>query len=169
MPVDTSVQDLISILEEDCVDQGGHVMVQLSSAGDMVELRPNDRCVYTSMGLNDRLYFCTREQRETLAPHPEQQQPSSGTHTTLEVFSSKELANHLTEYDWELFNCVHEVELIRYIFGERAPAGGTTANLERYLQRFNTIQYWTATEICLCLDLGKRTLLLKKFIKMAAW
>jgi Rap guanine nucleotide exchange factor 4 len=34
--------------------------------------------------------------------------------------------------------------------------------------RFNQVQLWVVTEVCLCGQLSKRVQLLKKFIKIAA-
>lgn len=61
-----------------------------------------------------------------------------------------------------------QVELVHYIFGRHKFPGATTANLERFMHRFNEVQYWIVTELCLCEDLVKRAILLKKFIKIAA-
>ncbi|PNJ59948.1 RAPGEF4 isoform 15, partial [Pongo abelii] len=83
------------------------------------------------------------------------------------LMSSKDLAYQMTIYDWELFNCVHELELIYHTFG-RHNFKKTTANLDLFLRRFNEIQFWVVTEICLCSQLSKRVQLLKKFIKIAA-
>uniref|UniRef100_A0A8B9HAL3 Ras-GEF domain-containing protein n=1 Tax=Astyanax mexicanus TaxID=7994 RepID=A0A8B9HAL3_ASTMX len=62
---------------------------------------------------------------------------------------------------------MHEVELVYYVFGRNKFAGVTTANLERFVRRFNEVQYWVVTELCLCEDLMKRALMLKKLIKIA--
>lgn len=42
-------------------------------------------------------------------PLQEQEGPSTGTVGTFELMSSKDLAYQMTIYEWELFNCVHEV------------------------------------------------------------
>lgn len=42
-------------------------------------------------------------------PLPEQVEPSVGLSSNFELMSSKDVACHMTSYDWELFNCVHEV------------------------------------------------------------
>lgn len=42
-------------------------------------------------------------------PLPEQEGPSTGSMSTFELMSSKDLAHQMTLYDWELFDCVHEV------------------------------------------------------------
>uniref|UniRef100_A0AAR2J510 Rap guanine nucleotide exchange factor (GEF) 3 n=1 Tax=Pygocentrus nattereri TaxID=42514 RepID=A0AAR2J510_PYGNA len=141
LPVNTSVQDIMSVL----VNPGGdHVLVKMNSSG----------------GKNDIL-SCSR------MPLKEQLGPEQNTMDTLEQMCSKDIASQLTNYDWELFTAMHEVELVYYIFGRHKFPGTTTANLERFVRRFNEVQYWVVTELCLCEDLMKRATLLKKFIKIA--
>lgn len=101
-------------------------------------------------------------------PLKEQQAPEQGTADVLEQMSSKDIASELTNYDWELFTAMHEVELVYYIFGRHKFPGAITANLERFVRRFNEVQHWVLTELCLCEDLMKRAMLLKKFIKIAS-
>uniref|UniRef100_A0A7N6B3Z4 Rap guanine nucleotide exchange factor (GEF) 3 n=1 Tax=Anabas testudineus TaxID=64144 RepID=A0A7N6B3Z4_ANATE len=131
-------------------------------------LKLDATAVYTALGLNERLFICTSSQVEQLMPLTEQQGPEQGTTDILEQMGSKDIANELTNYDWELFTAMHEVELVYYIFGRHKFQGAITANLERFVRRFNEVQYWVVTELCLCEDLVKRALLLKKFIKIAA-
>uniref|UniRef100_A0A669E384 Rap guanine nucleotide exchange factor 4 n=1 Tax=Oreochromis niloticus TaxID=8128 RepID=A0A669E384_ORENI len=100
-------------------------------------------------------------------PLPEQEGPSTGSLASFELMSSKDVAYHMTSYDWELFHCVHELELIYHTFG-RQYVKKTTVNLDLFLRRFNEIQFWVITEMCLCPQLSKRVQLLKKFIKIAA-
>uniref|UniRef100_A0A8C2XJ64 Rap guanine nucleotide exchange factor 4b n=1 Tax=Cyclopterus lumpus TaxID=8103 RepID=A0A8C2XJ64_CYCLU len=100
-------------------------------------------------------------------PLPEQEGPSAGSMSTFELMSSKDLAYQMTLYDWELFSCVHEHELLYHTFG-RQSFKRTTANLDLFLRRFNHVQLWVVTEVCLCSQLSKRVQLLKKFIKIAA-
>uniref|UniRef100_A0A8C3Y7G8 Rap guanine nucleotide exchange factor 3 n=1 Tax=Catharus ustulatus TaxID=91951 RepID=A0A8C3Y7G8_CATUS len=102
------------------------------------------------------------------SPHPEQLGPPAGSWDTLELISSKELAGHLTEHDWNLFRSVHQVEMIHYIVGPHKFHEVATANLARLLRRFQELQFWVATELCLCPELGRRAQLLRKFIKVAA-
>lgn len=42
-------------------------------------------------------------------PHPEQLGPHVGSSETLDLISSKDLASHLTDYDWNLFKSIHQV------------------------------------------------------------
>ncbi|XP_015366175.1 PREDICTED: rap guanine nucleotide exchange factor 4-like [Diuraphis noxia] len=82
--------------------------------------------------------------------------------------STKELAYHMTLFDWELFWNVHEYELIYLTFG-RHRFQQITANLDIFLRRFNEIQYWVITEICTSQNISKRTNILKKMIKLATY
>lgn len=59
-----------------------------------------------------------------------------------------------------------QLELIYHTFG-RQNVKKTTVNLDLFLRRFNEIQFWVITEMCLCSQLSKRVQLLKKFIKIA--
>nr|XP_033484281.1 rap guanine nucleotide exchange factor 3 isoform X1 [Epinephelus lanceolatus] len=165
LPVNTSVQDVMSAI----VKPGGdHILVKMNSAGERAQLKLDATAVYTALGLNERLFICTSSQVEQLMPLKEQQGPERGTIDILEQMGSKDTANELTNYDWELFTAMHEVELVYYVFGRHKFPGAITANLERFVRRFNEVQYWVVTELCLCEDLVKRAILLKKFIKIAA-
>ncbi|XP_072117964.1 rap guanine nucleotide exchange factor 4 isoform X5 [Mobula birostris] len=165
--VAASVRDIISAVIDKLGSVEDPILVKLSSAGEKMVLNPNDVSVFTTTNVNGRLFVCPREQFDSLMPLPDQEGPSMGTMATFELMSSKDLAYQMTIYDWELFNCVHELELIYHIFG-RHNFKKTTANLDLFLRRFNEIQFWVATEICLCSQLSKRVQLLKKFIKIAA-
>ncbi|XP_078260085.1 rap guanine nucleotide exchange factor 4 isoform X2 [Rhinoraja longicauda] len=165
--VAASVRDIIIAVTDKLGSVEDPILVKMSSAGEKMVLNPSDISVFTTTNVNGRLFVCPREQFDSLMPLPAQEGPSIGTMVTFELMSSKDLAYQMTIYDWELFNCVHELELIYHIFG-RHHFKKTTANLDLFLRRFNEIQFWVATEICLCSQLSKRVQLLKKFIKIAA-
>jgi len=61
-----------------------------------------------------------------------------------------------------------QYELIYVVFG-RNNFDRITANLDLFLRRFNEVQYWVVTEMCLTHSISKRVQLLRKFIKVAAW
>uniref|UniRef100_A0A8C1PBN4 Zgc:171558 n=1 Tax=Cyprinus carpio TaxID=7962 RepID=A0A8C1PBN4_CYPCA len=143
------------------------LLINLSASGEKQILKPNDVSVFQSLGVNGRLFVCSREQLDSLNPLPEQEGPSTGSMSSFELMSSKDLAFQMTQYDWELFSCVHEYELVYHTFGRQAYRR-STANLELFLKRFNQVQLWVVTEVCLCGTLSKRVQLLKKFIKIAA-
>ncbi|XP_035527383.1 rap guanine nucleotide exchange factor 4-like [Morone saxatilis] len=143
------------------------LLVNLSSAGEKLILKPNDVSVFSGLSINGRLFACPRDQLNSLTPLPDQEGPSAGSMSTFELMSSKDLAYQMTMFDWELFSCVHEHELLYHTFG-RQSFKRTTANLDLFLRRFNQVQLWVVTEVCLCGQLSKRVQLLKKFIKIAA-
>uniref|UniRef100_A0A3Q0SXC3 Rap guanine nucleotide exchange factor 4b n=1 Tax=Amphilophus citrinellus TaxID=61819 RepID=A0A3Q0SXC3_AMPCI len=143
------------------------LLVHLSSAGEKQILKPNDVSVFSTLSINGRLFACPREQLNSLTPLPDQEGPTAGSMSTFELMSSKDLAYQMTMFDWELFSCVHEHELLYHTFG-RQSFKRTTANLDLFLRRFNQVQLWVVTEVCLCGQLSKRVQLLKKFIKIAA-
>ncbi|XP_075877229.1 rap guanine nucleotide exchange factor 4-like [Nelusetta ayraudi] len=143
------------------------LLVNLSSAGEKQILKPNDVSVFSALSINGRLFACSREQLGSLAPLADQEGPSAGSMSTFELMSSKDLAYQMTMFDWELFSCMHEHELLYHTFG-RQNFRRTTANLDLFLRRFNQVQLWVVTEVCLCSQLSKRVQLLKKFIKIAA-
>ncbi|CAM4607102.1 unnamed protein product [Leuciscus chuanchicus] len=162
-----SVREVISAVTDKLGSGDDLLLIHLNSAGDKELLKPSDVSIFSSLSINGRLFVCSRDQIDTLTPLPEQEGPSAGSMSTFELMSSKDLAHHMTLYDWELFDCVHEHELIYHTFGRRH-FKKTTANLDLFLRRFNEVQLWVVTEVCLCPTLSKRVQLLKKFIKIAA-
>uniref|UniRef100_A0A8C5Q4U0 Rap guanine nucleotide exchange factor 4 n=1 Tax=Leptobrachium leishanense TaxID=445787 RepID=A0A8C5Q4U0_9ANUR len=165
--VAASVKEVLSAVADKLGSGDALILVKISSAGEKVVLKPNEISVFTTLSVNGRLFACTRDQFDSLTPLPDQEGPSAGTMSTFELMSSKDLAYQMTIHDWDLFNCVHELELLYHTFG-RQNFKKTTANLDLFLRRFNEVQFWVVTEICLCSQLSKRVQLLKKFIKIAA-
>ncbi|XP_062975330.1 rap guanine nucleotide exchange factor 3 isoform X1 [Elgaria multicarinata webbii] len=168
LPVNASVQEVLASLADDHGWNKEWILVKVTSSGDKEVLPMEVFGVFTSLGLNERLFAVSVQELHSLAPHPEQLGPTMGSSESLDFISSKDLANQFTEHDWNLFKSVHQVELIYYIFGPQKFPSATTANLERFLRRFNELQFWVTTELCLCPDVIKRAQLLRKFIKMAA-
>ncbi|RXN05364.1 rap guanine nucleotide exchange factor 3-like isoform X2 [Labeo rohita] len=164
LPVDASVNDILTTLVD---PERDYVLVKMNSSGDRVQLKLETTAVSAALGVNEKLFLCSASQVEQLTPMKEQLGPEKSTMDTLEQMCSKDMASQHTSYDWELFMAMHELELVYYVFGREKFPGATTANLERFVRRFNEVQYWVVTELCLCEDLVKRAILLKKFIKMA--
>lgn len=84
-----------------------------------------------------------------------------------EAESSREIAAHLTSYDWNLFLNIQQMEFIYQVFG-RHRFSKITSNLDVLIRRFNEVQYWTVTEICNETNLQKRAKVLQKLIKIAS-
>uniref|UniRef100_A0A452SS16 Rap guanine nucleotide exchange factor 3 n=1 Tax=Ursus americanus TaxID=9643 RepID=A0A452SS16_URSAM len=168
LPVTASVREVMAALAQEDGWTKGQVLVKVNSAGDAIGLQPEARGVATSLGLNERLFVVNPQEVHELTPHPEQLGPTVGSAEGLDLVSAKDLAGQLTDHDWNLFNSIHQVELIHYVLGPQHLRDVTTANLERFMRRFNELQYWVATELCLCPVPGLRAQLLRKFIKLAA-
>ncbi|TRZ11625.1 hypothetical protein HGM15179_015500 [Zosterops borbonicus] len=168
LPVNAAVRDVLRALGPRLPRDREHVLVRVNSAGDRAVLPQDAVGVFTALGLNERLFVVSRDQLGTLTPHPEQLGPHVGSSDTLDLISSKDLASHLTDHDWNLFKSIHQVEMIHYIVGPQKFHEVATANLARVMRRFNELQFWVATELCLCPELARRAQLLRKFIKLAA-
>nr|KAF6370296.1 Rap guanine nucleotide exchange factor 3 [Myotis myotis] len=168
LPVTASVREVMAALAQEDGWTKGQVLVKVNSAGDAIGLQPDARGVATSLGLNERLFVVNPQEVHELTPHPEQLGPTVSSAEGLDLVSAKDLAVQLTDHDWNLFNSIHQVELIHYVLGPQHLRDVTTANLERFMRRFNELQYWVATELCLCPVPGPRAQLLRKFIKLAA-
>ena len=50
-------------------------------------------------------------------PLPEQEGATDGIEMDLEALSTKDIAYHITLFDWDLFWAVHEYELLYHTFG----------------------------------------------------
>uniref|UniRef100_A0A8D3CWY2 Rap guanine nucleotide exchange factor 4 n=1 Tax=Scophthalmus maximus TaxID=52904 RepID=A0A8D3CWY2_SCOMX len=156
VPVATSVTEVTGAVADKLGSAEDLLLVNLSSAGEKLIFKPNDVSVFSTLSPNGRLFACRRDQLDSLTPLPEQEGPSTGSLASFELISSK-----------DLFHCVHELELLYHTFG-RQNVKKTTVNLDLFLRRFNEIQFWVISEVCLCSQLSKRVQLLKKFIKIAA-
>ncbi|KAL8578522.1 hypothetical protein ACOMHN_028794 [Nucella lapillus] len=167
LPMDSTVPDIIACARDKLCLGDDPRLCEVKSNGERVLFNKEDVGVTTSLSLNGRLFITPIEHLDALTPLPEQEGPGTGTSNTLEVLSTKELAFHMTLYDWELFTCIHEYELIYHVFGA-AKFGRITANLDLFLRRFNEVQYWVVTEMLLVTNVSKRVQLLRKFIKLAA-
>ncbi|KAJ8913862.1 hypothetical protein NQ315_003771 [Exocentrus adspersus] len=144
------------------------LLVEVKSNGDRVTFKDNDISIPTTLSLNGRIFVSPKDHLDALTCLNEQEEPTHGIDADIEMFSTKELAYYITSFDWDLFWCVHEYELLYQTFG-RHHFGQITANLDVFLRRFNEIQFWVVTEICLTNSLSKRVSVLRKFIKLAAY
>uniref|UniRef100_A0A3Q3E937 Rap guanine nucleotide exchange factor 4b n=1 Tax=Labrus bergylta TaxID=56723 RepID=A0A3Q3E937_9LABR len=130
------------------------LLVHLSSASEKLILKPNDASVFSTLSINGRLFACPRDQLNNIAPLPDQDGPTAGSMSTFELMTQASGSTLL-------FFCIEN--LLPQLTFRR-----TTANLDLFLRRFNQVQLWVVTEVCLCGQLSKRVQLLKKFIKIAA-
>ncbi|OWK49930.1 Rap guanine nucleotide exchange factor 3 [Lonchura striata] len=142
LPVNAAVRDVLRALAPRLRRDREHVLVKVNSAGERAVLPQDAVGVFTALGLNERLFVVSTDELGSLTPHPEQLGPHAGSSDTLDLISSKELASHLTDYDWNLFKSIHQVEMIHYIVGPHKSHEVATANLARVMRRFNELQFW---------------------------
>ncbi|KAI8037335.1 hypothetical protein M5D96_010086 [Drosophila gunungcola] len=144
------------------------VLVEVKSNGERSVFKDNDVSIPTGLSLNGRLFVSVKDHLDALTQLQEQECPTEGVDIDLEILSTKELAYHITLFEWDLFWAVHEYELLYHTFG-RHHFGKITANLDVFLRRFNEVQYWIVTELVSTPSLSKRVGLVRKFIKLAAY
>ncbi|XP_056597514.1 rap guanine nucleotide exchange factor 5 isoform X2 [Triplophysa dalaica] len=160
-------QELLHIIAQrmDRCEDDMMLVVQTYS-GEKRVLQPHESIYSDSLGTPGRLTACRKDLTEILPPLMECPELGQKPVRLLGI-NTWDVAVALTNFDWNLFNSVHEQELIFYTFSRQASSGHTVA-LEFLLQRCNEVQQWVMSEVLLCPSLGKRVQLLKKFIKIAA-
>ncbi|XP_035790927.1 rap guanine nucleotide exchange factor 4 isoform X2 [Anopheles aquasalis] len=144
------------------------LLVEVKSSGERVVFKDNDVSIPTALSLNGRIFVSPKDHLDALTPLPEQEVPTDAPDVDFEALSTKDVAYHITLFDWDLFWAVHEYELLYHTFG-RHHFNKITSNLDVFIRRFNEIQYWVVTEIVSTTNLTKRMSLVKKFIKLAAF
>ncbi|GIY16401.1 rap guanine nucleotide exchange factor 4 [Caerostris darwini] len=143
------------------------LLVEVKSTAERVIFKDSEVSVPTGLSVNGRIFLTPADEVDLLTPLPEQDGPCDGTGVILETLNSLDIAYNMTIYEWDLFSCVHEYELIYQVFG-RHQFRKIMSNLDVFLRRFNEIQHWVVTEMVLCNNLSRRVALLRKFIKIAA-
>ncbi|XP_074539807.1 rap guanine nucleotide exchange factor 5b isoform X1 [Halichoeres trimaculatus] len=148
------------------VPQGELVLVAVTYTGGRLLLQPHDRVFSDCSRPVGRLHVCRKDLGEVLNPFTDNSELQQRTARMLSL-NTWDVAVALTNFDWTIFNSVHEQELIYFTFSRHSSSGHTAA-LELLLQRCDEVQLWVVTEVLLCPMLCKRVQLIKKFIKIAA-
>lgn len=142
-------------------------LCELTSSGEYKVIKPNVLSPQSTIQLNSVLIILPKGFSDKLAPLPDQNVlPVAEEGTFLERESSRDIAAHLTAYDFELLQNVSRTEFVYHIFG-RHKFGKITTNLDILLRRFNEVQYWVVTEVCRTESLQSRVRIVCKFIKIA--
>ncbi|RWS06253.1 rap guanine nucleotide exchange factor 4-like protein, partial [Dinothrombium tinctorium] len=149
-----------------CKDEGELILAEVKSSGERFLFKDTEVSIQTGLSVNGKIFISLIDHIDALTPLPEQEGPKESNSQLLDDVTTQEIAVHLTQYAWSLFENVHEYELIYQVFG-RHNFGQITANLDVFLRHFNEIQYWVVTEIVLTTNLSRRVQLLRKFIKVA--
>ncbi|NXI03587.1 RPGF5 factor, partial [Pachycephala philippinensis] len=165
--VSTSAQEILKIVAEKIqYPEEELALVTVSFSGEKHELQPNDLAISKSLESSSRMFVYRKDLTDSLSPFSENEELQQRSVRILGI-NTWDLALELTNFDWSLFNAIHEQELIYFTFSRQGSAENTE-NLSLLLQRCNEVQLWVATEILLCSQLCKRVQLVKKFIKIAA-
>ncbi|KAF6086712.1 Rap guanine nucleotide exchange factor 5 [Phyllostomus discolor] len=165
--VSSTAQEILKVVAEKIQHaEEDLALVAVTFSGEKHELQPNDLAISKSLEASGRIYVYRKDLADTLNPLAENEESQQRPMRILGM-NTWDLALELMNFDWSLFNSIHEQELIYFTFS-RQGSGEHTVNLSLLLQRCNEVQLWVATEILLCSQLGKRVQLVKKFIKIAA-
>ncbi|XP_056299686.1 rap guanine nucleotide exchange factor 5-like isoform X3 [Pseudoliparis swirei] len=160
-------QELLQAVAERMeVPVGKLVLVAVTYNGGRLLLRPQDRVFSESLRPVGRLHVCRKDLGEVLNPFTDNTELQQGAVRMLSL-NTWDVAVALTNFDWTIFESIHEQELVYFTFS-RHSSGDHTVALELLLQRCNEVQLWVMTEVLLCPALCKRVQLIKKFIKIAA-
>ncbi|GAA6224989.1 rap guanine nucleotide exchange factor 5-like isoform X2 [Lates japonicus] len=160
-------QELLQAMAERMdVPQGELVLVAVTYPGGRLLLQPQDRVFSDSLRPVGRLHMCRKDLGEVLYPFTDNSELQQRTVRMLSL-NTWDVAVALTNFDWTIFDSIHEQELVYFTFSRHASSKHTVA-LELLLQRCNEVQLWVMTEVLLCPMLCKRVQLIKKFIKIAA-
>ncbi|TMS11253.1 Rap guanine nucleotide exchange factor 5 [Larimichthys crocea] len=159
-------QELLqAVAERMDVPQGELVLVAVTYPGGRLLLQPQDRVFSDSLRPVGRLHVCRKDLGEVLNPFTDNSEIQQRTARMLSL-NTWDVAVALTNFDWTIFDSIHEQELVYFTFSRHSSSGHTVA-LELLLQRCNEVQLWVMTEVLLCPTLCKRVQLIKKFIKIA--
>ncbi|XP_008430691.1 rap guanine nucleotide exchange factor 5-like [Poecilia reticulata] len=142
------------------------ILVAITYPGGRLLLQPQDRVVSNSLRPVGRLHVCRKDLGGVLNPFTDNSELQQRTARML-TLNTWDVAVALTNFDWTIFNSMHEQELIYFTFN-RHVCSSYTMPLEMLLQQCNEVQLWVMTEVLLCPTLCKRVQLIKKFIKIAA-
>uniref|UniRef100_A0A4X1T7M0 Rap guanine nucleotide exchange factor 5 n=1 Tax=Sus scrofa TaxID=9823 RepID=A0A4X1T7M0_PIG len=165
--VSSTAQEILRVVAEKIQHaEEDLALVAITFSGEKHELQPNDLAISKSLEASGRIYVYQKDLADTLNPFADSEESQQRSIRILGM-NTWDLALELMNFDWSLFNSIHEQELIYFTFS-RQGSGEHTVNLSLLLQRCNEVQLWVATEILLCSQLGKRVQLVKKFIKIAA-
>ena len=130
-------------------------------------IKPSRVSVSSGLALNSQLFVLPKGHSEKLDVSTVQQSfPLPEEEGVVEREAARDLALHLTLLDWQLLSNISRSEYVYHVFGQHK-FGKITTNLDRFLHRFNEVQFWVVTEVCRIENLQTRVKVVCKFIKMA--
>ncbi|CAI7996578.1 Rap guanine nucleotide exchange factor 4 [Geodia barretti] len=141
-------------------------LCEVTSSGQKKVLKEDDISVMSETSVNGRLFILPRSHSQrTVSPLQDQNVKPV---IPFPEDSAREIAAHLTLFDWNLFSNTQQMEVVYNVFG-RHKFGKIVTNLDLLLRRFIEVKFWIVTTMCMEPDLTRRVALLKKFIKIAGY
>ncbi|XP_045565465.1 rap guanine nucleotide exchange factor 5 isoform X3 [Salmo salar] len=141
------------------------VLVTHTPTGERRMLQAGQYVYSETLTPQSKLMVCRRDLTHIMAPLTDSE--LSRRTVRLLGINTWDMAAVLTQLDWNLFNSIHEQELV-YSTMSCSTGGSHREGLSVLLQRCNEVQQWVMSEVLMCVSLNKRVQLLKKFIKIAA-
>ncbi|CAB1320652.1 unnamed protein product [Coregonus sp. 'balchen'] len=141
------------------------VLVTHTPTGERRMLQAGQYVYSETLTPQSKLVVCRRDLTHIMAPLTDSE--LSRRTVRLLGINTWDMAAVLTQLDWNLFNSMHEQELV-YSTMSCGTGGSHREGLSVLLQRCNEVQQWVMSEVLMCVSLNKRVQLLKKFIKIAA-
>lgn len=109
------------------------VLVEVKSNGERTVYKDNDLSIPTTLSLHGRIFVSPKDHLDALTPLPEQEGATDGIEMDVEALTTKDLAYHMTLFDWDLFWAVHEYELLYHTFGRHHFNKVSCARIEEQL------------------------------------
>uniref|UniRef100_A0A3B3XM88 RPGF5 n=1 Tax=Poecilia mexicana TaxID=48701 RepID=A0A3B3XM88_9TELE len=116
------------------------ILVAITYPGGRLLLQPQDRVFSNSLRPVGRLHVCRKDLGEVLNPFTDNSELQQRTARML-TLNTWDVAVALTNFDWTIFNSMHEQELIYFTFN-RHVCSSYTMPLEMLLQQCNEVQLW---------------------------
>ncbi|RDD44624.1 Rap guanine nucleotide exchange factor 4 [Trichoplax sp. H2] len=173
IPFMFSVREIIAEakkrMKEDSSTTNEVYLCEVKSNKEIIILEQDEKSIASKIGINSKLFLAVKGHVDTCTPLSLQNPTGISTpdkQIYFENLNSTAIAHHLTAYDYELLSKITMHEFLCYIDGDHRRDILST-NLDYFLRRYNEIEYWVITEICLTQNLYKRAQVIKKFIKIA--
>jgi len=132
--------------------------------GGIRNFKDHEISIISQMSKNGRLYLKLKDSNETLNPPPIPERNTKLQYMILEI-SVDEFARVMTLLDYELYSRIDPLE---FMYSISKAKDKNVSNLNTFVNRFNEINMWVITEICVKENLYKRALTVKKFIDVAS-
>lgn len=147
------------------IERSDYVLVYVSCEGKTSMVRNTQTDLARYLSINSRYYL--RCNANILEKFPRPDPFTIENESPILSMDLIELAKQLTLEDNSLFRSIKPLEYIEYLFKLSGAGDPTYAALNKFIERFNVINFWVVTEILSTKDLKKRVQVVKCFIILA--